>query len=167
MHLRCKIMLLLVILAFTAPQFAHADTMGWEFTLSNIFGSPDGTEVTVETQTFFISRWDTPMVVENGDIPGYNLYFPNVGAGIYFYPDAVRVILSRGISDFYDTSRNLWTGDPHHPQFIVQDYIGDGVIGLAAVDIVTVNAPEPSTIALFGTGALALAGAFRRRLLLK
>ena len=75
MHLRCKITLLLVVWTLTVPQFAHADTMGWEFTLSNVFGFPDGTEVTVETQIFFISRWETPMVAENGDILGYNLYF--------------------------------------------------------------------------------------------
>ena len=171
MHLRYKITLLLVLLALTAPQFAHADTMGWEFTLSNIrFTSPD-TYVLVETQTFFISRWETPMVVENGEIIGYNLYFagvettldgiPRLDAGIHFYPDGAGVNIPNGAFTYNYKTSNLWTGDPYHPQFIVQDYIGDAVIGLAAVDIVAVNAPEPSTIALFGTGCLSMLGVFR------
>jgi hypothetical protein len=33
MHRRSKITLLLFVLALAAPQFAHADTMGWDFAL--------------------------------------------------------------------------------------------------------------------------------------
>ena len=165
MHLRSKITLLLVVLMLTAPQLVHADTMGWEFTLRTYrLDPPPPLLPIIDTQTFFISIWDTPEVSDFSDCPGCQDVLSFADVGVAFYPDGVQVLGELYEPGFFH-SGTLWTGDPHHPQFIIQESVGDGnpATGTAAVTIVAVNAPEPSTIYLFGVGVLGIIGVARRR----
>ena len=169
MHLR-RITLLLVILGLTAPQFAHADTMGWDFTLFKyIVGGPDtplGTPTITDTDNFFLSVWD-PHTVADFTIPGDQSVLHYETPTVSFYPEGVTILDSFG-GEFFDISSELpgllWTGNPQFPTFRTGTYHGERVT-TDSITIVAVEAPEPSTIGLVGTGALGLLGAFRRRIL--
>ena len=169
MHLRSKITLLLVVLTLTAPQLVHADTMGWDFTLFKyILGdptSPPGTPILTDTDNFFLSVWDPHTAPTDYTILGDHvvLNYPTVS----FYPEGVTILDSFG-GEFFDISSEmpglLWTGDPQFPTFKTGTYYGERDT-TSRITIVAVEAPEPSTIGLLGTGALGLLGAFRRRML--
>ena len=164
MHLRTPIKLALLCLAFSliAPQLAHADTMGWDFTLFKyVHGAPDsppGTQIT-ETRHFTLSVWDIPTIL-GCDAPSVCvIQYGN----ITFYLDGIG-IGGPPPQDFFP-SGSLWTGDPNHPDFTIGLHGSSDIPG-DTIDIVAIQTPEPSTIGLMGTGLLGLAGAFRRRLLL-
>jgi hypothetical protein len=176
-----KLICLLLAAVFVAPLAAHADTMGYEFTLFHyIVGGPDnppGTPVDTAKVTFDLSIWQRPtFVTPPEDVVGK----PSIFYGDISFPGGTsdggidvkgvsgvpggEVYVSGGLTVGANGALTyFWTGDPYDPTFHPGHYPSFTQIG-DYFDVAPIPAPELSTFGLLGTGLVGLAGILRRRL---
>lgn len=166
------------------PVIARADTVDLDLKLVPQAGNPFLT--TTYDISFLLPRSPTPSLVGNGaflvtdavilndSIPGLPQALP-----IAISTDAVAFDTSSvNLDAYYNTfgfglefSGPIFSGTLASPTFNLGTYRGAGAFGLAYTDVLTITSvpdaiattPEPSSIALLGTGALCVAGVLRRR----
>jgi hypothetical protein len=186
-----SLFLLFLALVFAVPCIAHADTYANFTAVSYILGEPGDdppSHYIYQTATFTLENEQPP--AEIGNFCGaptvcYTLVYDNVDvhytqtdetgtilesldlvSGLIMYPDE----LFAGPSyHYFPVDWNNWyfTGDPTAPNFVAGTWDSPAYAG-AYVTITlteTTTTPEPSTVVMFGTGLLGIAGMFRRYLL--
>jgi hypothetical protein len=128
---------------FSLPSDPIPDSyvLGISFTLDSISVTEDGGTANTANVEFRNSN----------NLPGA------VGGVLIFGPDAGSVALNL-------FGPQLYTSIERHPTFILGDDIPLSDHFTIDIDAAPSPAPEPSSFALFGTGALAFAGAARRKL---
>ena len=163
-----------VLLCAASAVAAHADTL----TTFSVTGG-DG------TFSFSLPSSATPST-SNNNAAGFSLSSatyngtPVSGDTVYFYTTSgsggFYLTNPAGTFDLDEYGPQIFSGTTSMPVFTTMTYTlsngsadGNGIHSAAAGDVLTVTTsvspvPEPSTLALFGTGILGLAGFGRRAL---
>jgi hypothetical protein len=170
-QMKTKLVCLLFAIAIFATCVCHADTINYDFTaVHGSLGEPGEIE---RVATFSLAAGQAPDFYDPG--PDY-LVFIYKDIDVRYITTQDGIVLSDTTMlqtvDFYvdglqlpyfvgaNLNRNFFTGSPYSPSFVPGRYISYAVPG-DYVDIVA-QTPEPSTLALLGTGLIAAFSGFRR-----
>jgi hypothetical protein len=174
----------LVMCVFLLPAVAHADPIVYDFTITQIksyVDLNDPSTFTYRSGTFSLTQGQTPDFVGIDNNPPAPPFFE--GMGYYNTPYTMTetlngVVLSQlsgvGTAEFvwdgvivpngfhvYNSPLPFDRNDPNHPVFVAGHY-WNAVDPFIWYDVVA-ETPEPSTLALLGTGMLGAFGMMRRR----
>jgi hypothetical protein len=177
---------LLMMSVFVFPAVAHADPIVYDFTITQIksyVDLNDSSTFTYRSGTFSLTQGQVPDFVGIDNNPPAPPFFEDMG--YYNTPYTMTetlhgVVLSQstgigtvtfwwdGIAlpngfHVYNSPLPFDRNSPYHPEFVAGHY-WNGNDPLIWYDVVA-ETPEPSTLALLGTGIAGAIGMVRRRIL--